>query len=150
MGTVHKTKSKSSIGPSYPTPWFCLLVHLFVCFWDRVSLCSPGCPGTHFVDHAGLKLRNLPASVSQVLGLKACATMPGSHSLIFTHQSQSHPMTGELAQQSLLQHSSLYLRYRIKLDGQWQQSESIKKVYAYTCWIFSVIKKKKVILCLQK
>jgi hypothetical protein len=41
---------------------------------DRVSLCSPGCPGTHSVDQAGLKLRNLPASTSQVLGLKACAT----------------------------------------------------------------------------
>jgi hypothetical protein len=41
---------------------------------DRVSLCSPGCHGTHSVDQAGLKLRNPPASVSQVLGLKACAT----------------------------------------------------------------------------
>ena len=27
--------------------------------------------GTHSVDQAGLKLRNLPASASQVLGLKA-------------------------------------------------------------------------------
>jgi hypothetical protein len=41
---------------------------------DRVSLCSSGCPGTHSVDQAGLKLRNLPASASRVLGLKACAT----------------------------------------------------------------------------
>ncbi|GAB1292573.1 Proteasome subunit alpha type-1 [Apodemus speciosus] len=40
----------------------------------RVSLCSPGCPGTHSVDQAGLELRNPPASASQVLGLKACAT----------------------------------------------------------------------------
>jgi hypothetical protein len=46
-------------------------------FQDRVSLCIPGCPGTHFVDQAGLELRNLPASTSQVLGLKACATTPG-------------------------------------------------------------------------
>jgi hypothetical protein len=37
-------------------------------------VCSPGCPGTHFVDQAGLELRNLPASASQVLGLKACAS----------------------------------------------------------------------------
>jgi hypothetical protein len=37
-------------------------------------LYGPGCPGTHFVDQAGLKLRNLPASASQVLGLKACTT----------------------------------------------------------------------------
>jgi hypothetical protein len=36
----------------------------FVLFPDRVSLCSPGCPGTHFVDQAGLKLRNPPASAS--------------------------------------------------------------------------------------
>jgi hypothetical protein len=35
---------------------------------DRVSLYSPGCPGTHFVDQAGLELRNLPASASGVLG----------------------------------------------------------------------------------
>jgi hypothetical protein len=47
-------------------------------FLDRVSLCSSSCPGTHFVDQAGLELRNPPASASQVLGLKACATMPGS------------------------------------------------------------------------
>jgi hypothetical protein len=48
----------------------------FLVFWDRVSLCSPGCPRTHSVDQAGLELRNLPASASQVLGLKACATTP--------------------------------------------------------------------------
>jgi hypothetical protein len=44
---------------------------------DRVSLYSPGCPGTHFVDQTGLELRNLPASAAPVLGLKACATTPG-------------------------------------------------------------------------
>ena len=42
-------------------------------FQDRVSLYSHGCPGTHSVDQTGLELRNLPASVSQVLGLKSCA-----------------------------------------------------------------------------
>jgi hypothetical protein len=46
-------------------------------FRDRVSLYSPGCPGTHFVDQAGLELRNPPASASRVLGLKACAATPG-------------------------------------------------------------------------
>jgi hypothetical protein len=50
----------------------------FLVFRDRVSLCSPGCPGTYFVDQAGLELRNPPASASQVLGLKACTTTPGS------------------------------------------------------------------------
>jgi hypothetical protein len=43
-------------------------------FPDRVSLCSPGCPGTHSVDQAGLELRNMPAFASQVQGLKAGAT----------------------------------------------------------------------------
>jgi hypothetical protein len=56
---------------------FCLFVLFCFVFQDRVSLCSPGCPGTHFVDQAGLELRNLPASASQVLGLKAYATTPG-------------------------------------------------------------------------
>jgi hypothetical protein len=37
---------------------------------DRVSLCCPGCPGTHSVDQAGIELRSQPASASQVLGLK--------------------------------------------------------------------------------
>jgi hypothetical protein len=50
----------------------------FLVFRDRVSLYSPDCPGTHFVDHAGLELRNPLASASRVLGLKACATTPGS------------------------------------------------------------------------
>jgi hypothetical protein len=48
--------------------------HPFLAFQDRVSLCSPGCPGTHSVDQAGLELRNPPASASQVLGLQVCAT----------------------------------------------------------------------------
>jgi hypothetical protein len=62
---------------------------LFVCFlffWDRVSLYSPGCPGTHFVDQAGLEFRNPPASASRVLGLKACATIARqSQGLLFIY-----------------------------------------------------------------
>ena len=49
----------------------------FLVFRDRVSLYSPRCPGTHFVDQAGLELRNPPASV---LGSKLCAT---THSCTF-------------------------------------------------------------------
>jgi hypothetical protein len=49
--------------------FFCLFG---LVFRDRVPLCSPGCPGTHSVDQAGLELRNPPVSASQVLGLKAC------------------------------------------------------------------------------
>ncbi|GAB1303181.1 Long-chain-fatty-acid--CoA ligase 4 [Apodemus speciosus] len=36
---------------------------------NRVSLYSPGCPGTHSVDQAGLELRNPPASASQSAGI---------------------------------------------------------------------------------
>jgi hypothetical protein len=50
------------------------LFFLFFVFLRQVSLCSPGCPGTHSVDQAGLELRNPPASASRVLGLKPCAT----------------------------------------------------------------------------
>jgi hypothetical protein len=54
--------------------WLVGFCFLFFVFRDKVSLYSPGCPGTHFVDQGGLELRNLPASVSWVLGLKACTT----------------------------------------------------------------------------
>ena len=51
----------------------------FFGFFETGFLCVAlaGSPGTHFVDQAGLKLRNPPASASRVLELKACATMPG-------------------------------------------------------------------------
>jgi hypothetical protein len=42
------------------------------------SVYSLGCPGTHFVDQAGLELRNPPASASRVPGLKARATTSSS------------------------------------------------------------------------
>jgi hypothetical protein len=53
-------------------------VFVYFVFQDRVSLCRTGCPGTYSVDQVGLELRNPPASTSQVLGLKVCATMPGN------------------------------------------------------------------------
>jgi hypothetical protein len=55
---------------------FLFLFLLLFFFQDRVSMYSPGCPGTHSVDQAGLELRNPPASASQVLGLRVCATTP--------------------------------------------------------------------------
>jgi hypothetical protein len=54
----------------------CLFV-LFVCF-DTGFLCvAPGCLVTCSVDQAGLRLRDPPASASQKLGLKVCATTAG-------------------------------------------------------------------------
>ncbi|CAH6777520.1 Gm4707 [Phodopus roborovskii] len=58
--------------------WAVVLIFFFFFFFffcqDRVSVCSPGCPGTHSVDQAGLELREPTASASQLLGLKVCAT----------------------------------------------------------------------------
>ena len=51
--------------------WNISQLHNFFFFWDRVSLCSPGCPGTHSLNQAGLGLRNPPASASQVLRLES-------------------------------------------------------------------------------
>ena len=51
-----------------------VVVCLFVCFWDRVSLCSPGCPRTHSVDQAGLELRNSPASSSFNFSYGKCSS----------------------------------------------------------------------------
>jgi hypothetical protein len=44
----------------------------------EVSLCSFSQPGTYNIDQAGLQLRGL-SLVSQVRGLKVCATTPGLH-----------------------------------------------------------------------
>jgi hypothetical protein len=60
-----------------PTAVIHYFFFFFLVFRDRVSLYRPGCPGAHFVDQAGLELRNPPASASRVLGLKAYATTPG-------------------------------------------------------------------------
>jgi hypothetical protein len=43
--------------------WICLVLFGFI--GDRVSFCS----GTHSIDHAGLKLRDLPASASRIKGM---------------------------------------------------------------------------------
>jgi hypothetical protein len=86
---------------SFYWKYFFHILHAdFLVFQDRVSLCSPGCPGTHSVDQAGLKLRIPSASASRVLGLKACATTPGPlnfrclslHSLPQTPLSSSEPL----------------------------------------------------------
>jgi hypothetical protein len=60
-----------SIYPRSPMlPPFFFFFFFFLVVFETGFLC----PGTHSVDQAGLKLRNLPASASWVLGLKECAT----------------------------------------------------------------------------
>lgn len=51
-----------------------LHIYLFSVFHDKSSLCSSGSLGTRSVDQAGLDLRYPPASASQLLGIKSCAT----------------------------------------------------------------------------
>jgi hypothetical protein len=73
-----KNLSTVSLGMGYASEYIISFVCLFgLVFRDRVSLCSPGCPRIHFVYKAGLELRNMPVSAFQMLGLKACAGMPG-------------------------------------------------------------------------
>jgi hypothetical protein len=62
--------------------FFVVVVLFCFCFFETGFLCSSGCPGTHSVDQADLELRNSPASSFQVLGLKVCATTPGTTSIL--------------------------------------------------------------------
>ena len=64
-----------SSSPLFPSPPPVFIYIYFYLRWGEVEtgfLCSPGCPGTHSVAQAGIKLRDLPASASAswVLGFK--------------------------------------------------------------------------------
>jgi hypothetical protein len=93
---------------------------LFV-FQNRVSLYRSGYPGTHFEDQAGLELRNPPASASQVLGLKACATMPGLDAVFLSGQDQ--PKNSDLNKYLVL------VSHRIKFSSSRQGCKSLIYVY---------------------
>jgi hypothetical protein len=93
---AHKQRFKTLLRKSYLQHLFLFIFYLllidwlidWLIFWDRVSLYSPGCPGTYSVDQAGLELRNSPASASQVLGLKACATTTW-HTTFLVHENHT-------------------------------------------------------------
>jgi hypothetical protein len=61
---VRNELSRPTAPVPHLSPHVTEVIFFFLVFQDRISLYSPGCPGTHFVDQAGLKLRNPPASVS--------------------------------------------------------------------------------------
>jgi hypothetical protein len=54
-------------------------------FQDRVSLCSPGCPGTHSVDQAGLKLTEILLPLPPECW--RCAPPPGNGVVVLRRQS---------------------------------------------------------------
>jgi hypothetical protein len=58
---VEKTLESPLKIPFFFSFLFFFFFFFFLVFRDRVSLYSPGCPGTHAVDQAGLELRNPPA-----------------------------------------------------------------------------------------
>ena len=73
------TKIKLEANETHRFIMFCFVLFLF---FETGFLCI-ALAVLGFVDQAGLKLRNLPASASRVLGLKACATMPGTRFIYF-------------------------------------------------------------------
>jgi hypothetical protein len=101
--------------------FFVVVVVLFFVFRDRVSLYSPGCPGTHFVDQAGLELRNSPASASR-LGLKVCTTTTPSFFFFFFFLVVvgGGPSLSEIT-------SSLMTPAFVELTGNWPVERSTSK-----------------------
>jgi hypothetical protein len=53
---VGKHQSSSYIALHFFFFFFGVAIFLLLLFQDRLSLCSPGCPGTHSVNQAGLEL----------------------------------------------------------------------------------------------
>ena len=57
--TIFHRQETAKLPISLQIPFFCYFV-----FQDKISLCSPDCPGTCSVDQAGLELRDPLASAS--------------------------------------------------------------------------------------
>ena len=79
------------------------LCFLFVCLVgffvflsppERVSPNIPGCPTTSYVDQAGLKLTDLPASASRVLELKVCTTTASLRMSCFEERAAGRAVRG--------------------------------------------------------
>jgi hypothetical protein len=64
------------LSPSENTDIYISILFFFFWFFETGFLCIA------LAVQAGLELRNPPASASQVLGLKACTTMPGYISIL--------------------------------------------------------------------
>jgi hypothetical protein len=79
-------------------------------FLERVSLCSPDCPGALFVE--------ICHPVSQVLGLKVCVTTPGLNWLfIYTHYEESRWLVWGI--EYLLVEPDHYFRFNFNYKKCW-------------------------------
>ena len=81
--TIAKIVRRSSCDVMLPVVFLVgWLVDFILSFFEMGFLCITfGWPGAYSVDQPSLKLSNLPASTSQVLELKMCATIPGALSV---------------------------------------------------------------------
>jgi hypothetical protein len=86
-------------------------------FRGKVSVCSLGCPGTHSVAQAGLKLRNSPVSASQVLGLKAYATSPSSAKHILKHFCIDSKMYKGMAEDAWVSNPGVWLTWSLNIEA---------------------------------
>lgn len=64
----------------------------FIFSWDKVSLCSPDCPGTYYVDQANLKLSEVYLLLP-LLRLKACLVFYGLKYVCVFHLFIAHTCT---------------------------------------------------------
>jgi hypothetical protein len=106
----------------------CLFVFLFVLFcfvWDRVSLCSPGCPGTSSVDQSGLELRNLTAFASQMLGLKMCTNTAQLLKCFYCKKKSTEVL--RFSQECLRFFACLLLKSRVCLTSYWSMHIQVMK-----------------------
>lgn len=75
-----RLKSRETLSLRKKEPFVDILISFMFVFQDRVSLTRSGFSGTHFINQAGLELRDPPASTSHVLGLKVYVTTPVCYS----------------------------------------------------------------------
>jgi hypothetical protein len=77
---------------------FVLFCFVFIYLWDRVSLCSPGCPRTCYIDQTGLEFQESACLPLPVLELKVCyANRLGLISPVsWNHFQKTHQFPGQL------------------------------------------------------
>ncbi|GAB1295054.1 Polyphosphoinositide phosphatase [Apodemus speciosus] len=97
-------------------------------FSEFQDICSPGYPGTHSVDQAGLELRNPPASASQVLGLMACATTAWCLSVYNEKQKRVDPTGGAVGEAGGTKRGDVVITYSYDLSHSLQYNLTVLRM----------------------